>query len=81
MPIRVDDHWHYEGHAIAREKRVNRDALLIGRVRRWQVMEPRGLTREWFTVECWSNDTFQPTGEPQAAFEEALAFLVSVTAG
>ncbi|ACA16345.1 hypothetical protein M446_1863 [Methylobacterium sp. 4-46] len=81
MQIRVDDHWHYEGDPVARDKRVYREGLLIGRVRRWQFTVPGELTRECFTVECWHDAAFQAVGEAEATFEAALEVLVSTMPG
>ncbi|WP_018262246.1 hypothetical protein [Methylobacterium sp. WSM2598] len=81
MQIRVDDHWHYEGDPVARDKRVYREGVLIGRVRRWQFTVPGELTRECFTVECWTGKAFEVTGEAEATFEAALEVLVSAVSG
>ncbi|WP_244424873.1 hypothetical protein [Methylobacterium nodulans] len=58
MPLHVDHRWHFAGGAATREKRVYRDGRLIGRVRRWQMIELSGRHRSWFTVEQWQSDAF-----------------------
>ncbi|ACL58360.1 conserved hypothetical protein [Methylobacterium nodulans ORS 2060] len=77
MPLRTDDCWHYEGDAATREKRVYRDEALIGRVRRWHMVEPDGRYCAWFATEQWQGGRFHSVGELQATFDEALICLVS----
>lgn len=77
MAIRIDDDWHYEGNDASRERRVYRDALLMGRIRRWQVTsEDDELIRERFTAERWRDQTFIPIEGEQSDFDEALQRLV-----
>lgn len=77
MLIRVEEHWHYEGNTASRARRVYRDALLIGRVRRWrEIVEVGAPYREWFTAERWKDEAFVPIAGQQPDFEEALQRLV-----
>ncbi|ACL63138.1 conserved hypothetical protein (plasmid) [Methylobacterium nodulans ORS 2060] len=79
MPLHTDERWHYEGDAATREKRVYCDDALIGRVRRWHMMEPDGRFSAWFAFEQWQDGAFRPVGGLQATFDEALLHLASLS--
>ncbi|ACL55588.1 hypothetical protein [Methylobacterium nodulans] len=76
MPIYLDDEWHAFLSDETRVKRVYRDEVLIGRVRRWQVSEPGELTREWYTAERCEGSLFVQIEGKQPDFEEALQRVV-----
>lgn len=78
MSLRIDDLWQFNNDTATREKRFYRDEQLIGRVRRWHMLEPRGRLTFWFAAEQWQSRGFHQIGELHGTFEEAFVHLISL---